>query len=348
MVLIWLLNGMAVGAQTEGLETAAPPNEDSEAFWRKRARYYQRNPLVLKSREQALYERQAIWKRKYELLAGAYGQARHDNDSTQTELRLRLRLTEDSLHDCRREADSLRFRLTYVFDSLRLAMLSQRGGGPSAEPVYVVQIGSIARKQRRNRLPQELYMFSIDSTSQYNKYLVGRCSSLDEAKALEAELKALGLRDAFVAAYQNGERINPRKVPKNTSPAPQTTPQPKTQPAAPRPPAPPSAPTPADSNAAAEVVVAQPSEKPIGWQAENGKLNYGFRVQVYSGTENGAQQVRQQVESLKLEQPAYVVFEKPHYKVRVGDFRNFREAEAMLERLKKHYSDAYILNDIVE
>ena len=206
-LLIGLLNGLSVGAQVEGPETAPPPNEDSEAFWRRRARYYQRNPLVLRSREQALYERQALWKRRYELLANAYGQARHDNDSTQTDLRLRLRLTEDSLYESRRDADSLRFRLTYVFDSLRLAQLGQRAGGPSGEPVYVVQIGSIARKLRRNRLPQSLYTFSIDSTSQENKYLVGRCASLSEAQALEAELKALGLRDAFVAAYQNGQRL---------------------------------------------------------------------------------------------------------------------------------------------
>lgn len=344
----WLLLGGAALAQTQGEDLAPPPKESAASFWKRRARYYTRNPLVLKAREEALYERQALWKKRYELLAEAYGQSRHDNDSTQTGLRVRVRQLEDSLHDSRREADSLRFRLAFLMDSTQLAALSPRGG--AAEPLYVVQIGAIARKLRRNRIPSSLYTFSIDSTSEMNKYLVGRCRTVEEAKALEAELRGLGLRDAFVAAYQGGERVSLRKAQKN-APVPKPTPVAPNQP---KPAEPPKPASPIDSAAAPvsdslrESVSPQPSDKPVGWQAENGSLKYGFRVQVYSGTEEGAQRVRMQVEEMKLSQPSYVVFDKPHYKVRVGNFNAYDEADKLLGRLKKNFGDAYILNDVLE
>jgi N-acetylmuramoyl-L-alanine amidase len=49
------------------------------------------------------------------------------------------------------------------------------------------------------------------------KYLAGSTSSYKEAKALQDKLRTMGFKDAFVIAFQNGERIDLSKAIAQTS-----------------------------------------------------------------------------------------------------------------------------------
>ena len=79
------------------------------------------------------------------------------------------------------------------------------------------------------------------------------------------------------------------------------------------------------------------------------ELVTGFRVQV-SFTDNieQANKIKDDLSSLLANQPVYVVFESPYYKVRVGDFLSRPDANITLKTLiDRGYKDAWIVPDKV-
>ena len=79
------------------------------------------------------------------------------------------------------------------------------------------------------------------------------------------------------------------------------------------------------------------------------ELVTGFRVQV-SFTDNieQANKIKDDLSSLLTNQPVYVVFESPYYKVRVGDFLSRPDANITLKTLiDRGYKDAWIVPDKV-
>lgn len=75
-----------------------------------------------------------------------------------------------------------------------------------------------------------------------------------------------------------------------------------------------------------------------------------FKVQIYSGTREGADEkladfstfFSQQRDPDKPEVKPEIVFETPNYKVRVGVFRGRLEADRWLLKLRKRYPQAFI------
>lgn len=71
----------------------------------------------------------------------------------------------------------------------------------------------------------------------------------------------------------------------------------------------------------------------------------GYRIQIFTGNANErqkAQNIKAHVEST-FGINAYVDYESPLFKVRVGDFIDKLEATAMKHKLKQHYSNAYLV-----
>lgn len=85
---------------------------------------------------------------------------------------------------------------------------------------------------------------------------------------------------------------------------------------------------------------------------ENVKGFPGYRIQIYfeSGnySKNKAFGEKGKFMSRFPEVSAYVVFQEPYYKVRVGNFRNKLEAEAFKQRIKEQWPEAYIIKDDIE
>lgn len=75
----------------------------------------------------------------------------------------------------------------------------------------------------------------------------------------------------------------------------------------------------------------------------------GYRIQIYFGDQ------RQQAMDLKSTfqntypgTSAYVLYQQPHFKVRVGDFKTRLEATGFLSRMKGEFSQAFIVPDEVK
>jgi len=85
---------------------------------------------------------------------------------------------------------------------------------------------------------------------------------------------------------------------------------------------------------------------------ENVKGFPGYRIQIYfeSGnySKNKAFGEKGKFISRFPDIAAYVIFQEPYYKVRVGNFRNKLDAEAFKQRIKKQWPEAYIIKDDIE
>ncbi len=77
----------------------------------------------------------------------------------------------------------------------------------------------------------------------------------------------------------------------------------------------------------------------------------GFRIQIFKESGNTALDealaVREQFEK-KYNLPAYITFNEPYYRVRVGDFRTRLEAIRFLEKIKRTYPLAWDIKDDIQ
>ncbi len=75
----------------------------------------------------------------------------------------------------------------------------------------------------------------------------------------------------------------------------------------------------------------------------------GYRIQLYMESGNTALEKAEKIiekfqEKYKVV-PAYITFGEPYYRVRIGDFRTRLEAIKFLDRIQKHYPQAWVVKD---
>ena len=77
----------------------------------------------------------------------------------------------------------------------------------------------------------------------------------------------------------------------------------------------------------------------------------GYRIQIFKGSGNNALNdalvVRDKF-TAKYHVPAYITFNEPYYRVRVGDFRTRVDAIRFLQRIKRQYPLAWEIQDEVK
>jgi hypothetical protein len=79
-------------------------------------------------------------------------------------------------------------------------------------------------------------------------------------------------------------------------------------------------------------------------QAANGIQ--GYRIQIFFGSDRrAANEARTKFLQLYPETEAYLVYQQPNFKVRVGDFRNQLEAQAMFRGLLAQFETVFIVPD---
>jgi hypothetical protein len=76
----------------------------------------------------------------------------------------------------------------------------------------------------------------------------------------------------------------------------------------------------------------------------------GFRIQVINTTDrNKALQAKTTVYRLYPELKAYLLYQSPYFKLRVGNFQNRKDAENYQRSLTKEFKEnVYIVNDTIE
>lgn len=73
----------------------------------------------------------------------------------------------------------------------------------------------------------------------------------------------------------------------------------------------------------------------------------GFRVQIFQGTKEDAYQVKARFINNHENTRAYVSFNAPDFRVRVGDFRTRSEAIKIKQEVKNEYPAAYVVDDFI-
>ncbi len=78
----------------------------------------------------------------------------------------------------------------------------------------------------------------------------------------------------------------------------------------------------------------------------------GYRVQIFFESGNhSSTRAREVMENFELEYPdvpAYLSWQAPNFRVRVGDFRTRMKAEAFLQRIMKDYPNAWVIKDEIK
>jgi hypothetical protein len=74
--------------------------------------------------------------------------------------------------------------------------------------------------------------------------------------------------------------------------------------------------------------------------------SYGYRVQIYSGSNrNAAFNAQARFNQEYPEMRTYIVYREPNFKVRAGDFRSRLEAEKIMNEIKPLFSAMFIISE---
>lgn len=181
--------------------------------WKKKAKYYKKNPMALKAKEEGCQKEIAALTQKNK------------------ELNQRIQALQKELDDCvtkyeqlLREKDAKYDSLVYEFKKLQTAVESRKvvtmptdESQPVKEQVvsqpiesgimYRVQIGAYAKFKIDDRLANTEKNFTGESMDGLNKYMIGRFRNYESAREFRRDIIKLGIRDAFVVAYNDGVRI---------------------------------------------------------------------------------------------------------------------------------------------
>jgi hypothetical protein len=72
----------------------------------------------------------------------------------------------------------------------------------------------------------------------------------------------------------------------------------------------------------------------------------GYRVQIFFGSDRkAANDARTQFLQLYPNTEAYLLYQQPNFKVRVGDFRTQQEAQALFKELLRHFERVFLVPD---
>jgi hypothetical protein len=76
----------------------------------------------------------------------------------------------------------------------------------------------------------------------------------------------------------------------------------------------------------------------------------GFRIQILNSTDrNSAIDAKTKVYQLYPELKAYLLFQSPYYRIKVGNFKTRAEAETYVKSLQRNFSGSiFILKDVIE
>lgn len=90
----------------------------------------------------------------------------------------------------------------------------------------------------------------------------------------------------------------------------------------------------------------------VNKQREQNFLNQtmqGFRIQIYfGGIRQKAAEVKMSFISRYPDVPAYLSYQQPNFKVRVGDYKTRYEAQKYLKEFKNYFESSFIVPDDVK
>ncbi|HMR46146.1 MAG TPA: SPOR domain-containing protein [Bacteroidia bacterium] len=78
-------------------------------------------------------------------------------------------------------------------------------------------------------------------------------------------------------------------------------------------------------------------------------FSQGYRIQLYFGSQRDkAYELRTEFIKLYPQTAAYVLYQQPNFKLRVGDFRTRLDAQKSLKELQAFYPSAFLVKDDIK
>lgn len=78
----------------------------------------------------------------------------------------------------------------------------------------------------------------------------------------------------------------------------------------------------------------------------------GYRLEIFFNSDHNAREKALEVKTEFLKRypdlDAYIQFQAPNFRVRIGNFRTKSEALKVKERIKRHYPNAFRVDDIIQ
>lgn len=72
----------------------------------------------------------------------------------------------------------------------------------------------------------------------------------------------------------------------------------------------------------------------------------GYRIQLFSGNErNNANNIKTKFLKLYPDQTAYLAYNQPYFKIRIGDFRTKLDAKLFYNKIKDEFNECIIIAD---
>ncbi len=84
------------------------------------------------------------------------------------------------------------------------------------------------------------------------------------------------------------------------------------------------------------------------YKSNKGKQIAGFRIQLYSGTRQGAFDLKKSFINTVEGTPASVVYESPDFKLQVGNYRTKLEAERAMQEIWPLFKSAFLVKTLID
>lgn len=167
--------------------------------WKSKAKGYVKNPMALKAKEEG-------FQKEIENLTRELNECRKKNAECQSELDKLSDKCDREMRALRNRVDSLKNeygRLNTAYESTKTTTTR-----PELQPglFYRVQVGAYQKFDMNRHLNTD-DNFVGESVDNMNKYLMGRFKNFKMAEAFCADIKKLGIKDAWVVAFNDGKRI---------------------------------------------------------------------------------------------------------------------------------------------
>tara|TARA_B100000945_G_C20190896_1_gene506813 strand:- start:214 stop:624 length:411 start_codon:yes stop_codon:yes gene_type:complete len=101
-------------------------------------------------------------------------------------------------------------------------------------------------------------------------------------------------------------------------------------------------------NGKVEITQSIEIEKVIEIKKEINKNKSMLRIQIFNGSREDANNIKEKFENIKVDSIIDMVYETPNYKIWVGNYKTQLEADIKLLEIKRYFPDAFIFRPIVK
>lgn len=189
-----------LGTNAFGQIKGQTPSKEEIKFYKKKAKSYVKKPLTLKQEEENNKKQINDLKTQLAQLQAEYYAANESSTGMQ-----------GIVDSVKWENVQLKGEIAAMTKKLAKMEIALKGEKKAAEQgtklglVYRAQIGAFVVHEMQN--PPKAEDFVAEKNDGFNKYLVGNFRTQKEAEDFAAELKKLGIKDAWAVPYIDGVRV---------------------------------------------------------------------------------------------------------------------------------------------